>query len=174
MESKLRDLLDKIYELEGLVNLSLMRDNLKDDFLRLISYKVKEVSDICENIKIVDSSDTDSEPSQTLDSGISDYVFDNEYALEEEISEESPSTAFQEDSSSAESRGHLVFSINDRFRFRKELFHNSDIDFNNTLVLVASMDNYDEAEDYFINEQGWDINNSEVSDFLNILKRYFR
>ncbi len=49
-------------------------------------------------------------------------------------------------------RGRLVFTINDRFRFKRELFNNSDINFNETLARVASMEGYEEAEDYFVDE----------------------
>ena len=73
-----------------------------------------------------------------------------------------------------EPRGRLVFSINDRYRFKRELFSGSDADFNNTLALVASMDNYDEAEDYFLGDLQWDPTSQDVTDFLEILKRYFK
>lgn len=75
---------------------------------------------------------------------------------------------------STEPRGRLVFSINDRYRFKRELFDGSDAGFNNTLALVASMENYDEAEDYFLGELQWDQKKPEVIDFLEILKKYFR
>ena len=72
-----------------------------------------------------------------------------------------------------EPRGRLVFSINDRYRFRRELFNGSDVDFNTTLSLVASMDDYEEAEDYFLDELQWDDKSPDVIDFLEILKNYF-
>lgn len=73
-----------------------------------------------------------------------------------------------------EPRGRLVFSINDRYRFKRELFHGSDTDFNTTLSLVASMEGYDEAEDYFLNDLQWDEKSPDVIDFLEILKNYFK
>ena len=71
-------------------------------------------------------------------------------------------------------RGRLVFTLNDRFRFKKELFGNSDSEFNNTLSYVASLENYDEAEDYFLGELQWNPSREEVKDFLEILKKYFK
>ena len=53
------------------------------------------------------------------------------------------------------------------------LFSDSDIDFNNTLAIIASMENYDEAEDYFLNELEMDESDHDVADFLNIIKNYF-
>ncbi len=73
-----------------------------------------------------------------------------------------------------EPRGRLVFSINDRYRFRRELFNGSDVDFNTTLSLVASMDDYEEAQDYFLDELQWDEKSPDVIDFLEILKNYFK
>lgn len=75
--------------------------------------------------------------------------------------------------SEGKERGHLVFSVNDRYRFKRALFGNSDVEFNTTLALVASMENYSEAEDYFINELGMDGQREEVGDFLTIIKKYF-
>ena len=40
-----------------------------------------------------------------------------------------------------------AFSINDRFRFRRELFSNSDLDMNDAINMVESMRTFDEAED---------------------------
>ena len=74
----------------------------------------------------------------------------------------------------SEPRGRLVFSINDRYRFRRELFNGSDVDFNTTLSLVASMDDYEEAQDYFLDELQWDEKSPDVIDFLEILKNYFK
>lgn len=90
------------------------------------------------------------------------------------LAEDPEETHFAEAVESREPRGKLVFSINDRYRFKRELFNNSDADFNNTLALVASMEDYDEAEDYFLDELQWDSKRGEVIDFLEILKRYYK
>lgn len=87
------------------------------------------------------------------------------------IRTEEPSPASEP---TAATRGRLVFSVNDRYRFKRELFANSDADFNNTLALVASMETYDEAEDYFLDELQWNTSRDEVAEFLAILKKYFK
>ncbi len=66
-----------------------------------------------------------------------------------------------------------AFCINDRFRFRRELFNNSDADFNAAMDLVATMDDYEEAEDHFIGDLGWDFEKPEVMDFMAIIRNYF-
>lgn len=66
-----------------------------------------------------------------------------------------------------------AFSINDRFRFRRELFENDNDVMNNTLDLIESMESAQEAKEYFLNELGWDPNSEEVIDFLNIVCMHF-
>ena len=66
-----------------------------------------------------------------------------------------------------------AFCINDRFRFRRELFGGSDADFSAAMDLVATMENYEEAEQYFTEELGWDVEDPDVADFLAIIERYF-
>lgn len=173
MESGLRELLDKIYELEGLVHLTIKRENDSSDFIRLISKKGKEIGEICSSFQ---TSTQEGSHDQTQ---ASDIPLLEEYTIEENTDSELKNPKEQEDSlpeksSENRQRGKLVFSINDRFRFKKELFENSDIDFNNTLALVASMENFEEAEDYFLSEEGFDKNSVVVQEFLRIIKQYFK
>ena len=218
MQSKLRNLLDKIYELEGLVHLALKRDDASGDFMRLISNKGEEIGVLSSEIAAEkgadfkgttsirkeesgkmelqfplheysiyeDSGKDDITPNSRCDSSNNfpdgSVLLSNdidleisEYSIteEDEVPDKNLSSSMERNPSERK-RGKLVFSINDKFRFRKELFNNSDADFNNTLVLVASMDNYEEAEEYFLNEEGFDKNNRAVTDFLEVIKRYFR
>jgi hypothetical protein len=66
-----------------------------------------------------------------------------------------------------------AFSLNDRFRFRRELFGNSDTEFADTLNLIEAMNSIGEAEDYFFLDLGWDIENPEVADFMTIIRQHF-
>ena len=118
----------------------------------------------------------------------SDEIIGNDMDLNSEGSEPGESYSIDEEESESESdeneknndgenempRGKLVFSVNDRFRFKKELFGGSDADFNTALTFVASMDNFEEAEDYFINELSLDPSNGSVVDFLKVVRKYFR
>lgn len=65
------------------------------------------------------------------------------------------------------------FTLNDRFRFKRELFANSDVEMNSTLDLVDTMGSYAEAEDYFYNDMQWDSESSEVIDFMFIIRNHF-
>ena len=63
-----------------------------------------------------------------------------------------------------------AFTLNDKFRFRRELFNGDDDDFADTLSLLAHMPSYAEAADYLTNDLLWDTRNPDVEDFLAILK----
>ena len=202
MKDILTELLDKIFELEGLVTLSIKRTDIPDELKRLISKKGKDIAQACSSLSDILENDTTIEKSTPLPEDslpkspnqdiiektaweVNDDFFISEYSLEEDDSQHSSTTAkssepwhdeiFQPVSGpKVRERGKLIFSINEKFRFRRELFDDSDIDFNNTLALVASMENYDEAEDYFINEEGFDMQNKVVKEFMEVIKRYFR
>ncbi len=73
----------------------------------------------------------------------------------------------------ATTRGRLVFSLNDRFRFRRSLFKGDDAQFTAALGEVAALENYYEAEDYFYGTLQWSPDNQEVVDFMHIIQRYF-
>ncbi len=66
-----------------------------------------------------------------------------------------------------------ALSLNDKFRFRRELFGNSDVRMTETLALIDAMDSYEEAEDYIFNDLGWDIENTEVAEFMKIVQNRF-
>ena len=66
-----------------------------------------------------------------------------------------------------------AFSINDHFRFRRELFSNSDTEMNDAINMVESMHSLEEAEEYFYDDLGWDKDVPEVADFMEIIRRHF-
>lgn len=67
-----------------------------------------------------------------------------------------------------------AFTLNDKFRFRRELFHGSDEAFNRTLDLLESMQDYEQAFTYLTGDMQLDENNEAVAEFLTIIKRHFR
>ena len=66
-----------------------------------------------------------------------------------------------------------AFTINDRYRFKRELFANSEIELNDTLNLLSAMATIGEAEEYFFEDLEWDKDNEDVIDFMTILKKHF-
>lgn len=65
------------------------------------------------------------------------------------------------------------FTINDKFRFRRELFSNNDADFTDSLNLVQAMQSIEEAEDYFYNDLQWDAESDDVKEFFIIINKFF-
>ncbi len=66
-----------------------------------------------------------------------------------------------------------AFSINDTFRFRRELFGNSAADMSDAINLVIAMNSYEEAEDYFYGDMKWDPESDEVKEFMEIIRNHF-
>lgn len=66
-----------------------------------------------------------------------------------------------------------AFSLNDRFRYRRELFGNSEVEMRNTIDMVEAMHSFSEAEDYFYGDLEWDRESPEVADFMTIIKNHF-
>ncbi len=102
-----------------------------------------------------------------------EIIYDDNSEEEEEeeetiITEESPNNPISETSV------RKAFSLNDRFRYKRELFENSDIVMNNTLDLVDAMQSFAEAEDYFYNDMQWDNESQEVIDFMFIIRTHFK
>lgn len=162
-------------ELEGLASLRVARG--ADSTLEaLIDEKVGEITSLMQF-----------ETSATSSSEADDMMF---YSLSEEEESQKPAVdvpdkecpvseprPLQEAAASPEptaDRRRPLFSVNDRFRFRRELFSGSDDDFNAALGLAATMDSYDEAENYFFSELEWNPEDSVVMEFMEILHRYYK
>ncbi len=184
---KYNTLLNLAFELEGLAKLALSRE-VDDTLNSLIKDKIQELTDLFPSEKnIVASSPTDEDVFYALpddeyqESASSQSPFfepletvpaDSPAQIEEsEIFEVSEDTFSPED---AGRRERPVLSVNDRFRFRRELFSNSDSDFNAALNAVATMDSYDEAEAYFLHQLDWNPEERVVEEFLEMLRRYFK
>lgn len=66
-----------------------------------------------------------------------------------------------------------AFTLNDRFRFRRELFRNVQADFDSTLDVIATMASFEEAEEYFYDDLCWDPENEDVKLFMEIVSKHF-
>lgn len=66
-----------------------------------------------------------------------------------------------------------AFSLNDKFRFRRELFANSESEMTATIDAIEAMTSMDEALDYFYNDLNWNKSSQEVKDFIEIITHHF-
>ena len=66
-----------------------------------------------------------------------------------------------------------AFSINDRFRFQRELFAGSANALNTAIEHIEVMTSYGNAELYFYSQLNWDRDNEVVKDFMAIVRNHF-
>lgn len=66
-----------------------------------------------------------------------------------------------------------AFTVNDRYRFRRELFGNSEGEMADTLELLGAMSSIEEAEEYLLSDLGWDGRNDDVAEFLNVIRQCY-
>ena len=67
-----------------------------------------------------------------------------------------------------------AFSVNDRFRFQRELFAGSANAMNTAIEHIEIMRSYGNAELYFYSQLNWDRENEVVQDFMNIVRNHFQ
>lgn len=67
-----------------------------------------------------------------------------------------------------------VFNLNDKFRFRRELFGNSDAQYVECLDTLSAMTSLDEAVDYLYGDLRWDSTNDDVKAFTDLLANYYK
>lgn len=69
---------------------------------------------------------------------------------------------------------YKLFTINDKFLYRRELFGNSDAQYREALDLISRMDIFEEVQDYFLNDLGWNPEDANAKSFLDTIdKKYF-
>lgn len=67
-----------------------------------------------------------------------------------------------------------AFSINDRFRFQRELFAGSANAMDTAIEHIEVMTSYGNAELYFYSQLNWDRENEVVKDFMTIVRNHFQ
>ncbi len=67
-----------------------------------------------------------------------------------------------------------AFSVNDRFRFQRELFAGSANAMNTAIEHIEIMRSYGNAELYFYSQLNWDRENEVVQDFMEIVRNHFQ
>ena len=104
----------------------------------------------------------------------SDYSDHSEYSDDDDSGDSAPQRLGDRLERDLSRDLRRAFTLNDRFRFRRELFENSDVQMNETLDLVDTMTSFEEAEEYFYGDCGWDKESQEVHDFMEIISRHFK
>lgn len=66
-----------------------------------------------------------------------------------------------------------AFSLNDRFRFRRELFGGNEEAMNKTVSALNDIHSYEESIAYLHDKLNWNIEDPSVADFIKLLEKRF-
>lgn len=66
-----------------------------------------------------------------------------------------------------------AFTLNDKFRFRRELFRNSQEEFDDALNVISQMSTVEEAEEYVYDDLCLDPESDDVKAFMDIIIKHF-
>lgn len=66
-----------------------------------------------------------------------------------------------------------AFSLNDRFRFRRELFGGDEARMNKAINDLNDLHSYEDSVTYLNNELQWNIEDEAVADFIKLLEKRF-
>lgn len=66
-----------------------------------------------------------------------------------------------------------AFTLNDKFRFRRELFRNSQEEFDEALNVISQMSTVEEAQEYIYDDLCWDPDNEDVKAFMDVVTKHF-
>lgn len=184
----MKELKDKIYEFEGLVELADMRKDKMDTLRPLISRKLEEVNrmweTVCGNlpedekpVSVVSESNAvyavDDEPEPEAES-CPEVVVEPEparVAEAEPVGEAAPKPATVPDPSVR--KPSIALCLNDRYRFTRVLADGDRKKFDGQMADIAAMPDFDSAREYIIDDCNADPDDSDVMDLLEIVQKYF-
>lgn len=138
-----------------------------------VAVQQEEQEDEYNGIEILDEEEFETEEPEQDEEDDDDYYSDeteDDSIVDEDTPTESVNDAISRNNSKDLRR---AFSLNDKFRFRRELFSNSEVAMTNAINMVQAMNSYDEAEEYFFQDLGWDAESEEVKDFMSVIQKHF-
>lgn len=220
-------LLDRVYELEGLLHLALSREDCParlQEIIRLKGRRIAEViasdgevtdekpeevaadipdagpmleeeeemADAWNKAVAVTEEATEGYTCQTSEEVTDEATEDVADEIPEEVAEEVPEAepmleveeemaeALEEEGTMAPAEkqrvGHLKskFSLNDRFRFSRELFGGDTRRFDAVVDQLNDSEGFDEARDYLVSSLGWDIEADDAAaEFVEIIRPFY-
>lgn len=177
------ELKNKVYELEGLLELLSHRPDKQSDLYPLIGKRVDEISRLWTRLNT-------EEPETSAPSNIPADLKDPKDLKDlndpKELNDPNDPPAFNSADNSVYSgysdsadftepaaRKAPALCLNDRFRFTRVLAGNDRNRFDAILEKLAQLPDYEAARDYLIEECDADFDDPEVVDFLDILQNYY-
>lgn len=141
---------DKTYEFEGLLELLSQRPEKEEVLHPLLFTRLAEINSLFAML----------EPSAPAPEPAPEPASEPEPAPEP-----GPGPA-------AAGRPRPALCLNDRYRFTRALFGNSRKALDDALDRASRMESYEEAEEYFYGSLAFDPEDSDVSDFMAIIREY--
>ncbi len=150
-------LLDNCLEIEGLLSLLASgRSSINSSLHSLLKQKASKLLDDISNFTPETQIESKSE---TITESGSEKVTETEPII---TSNDVQATIVRNDIIPVE------LTINDKFRFKKELFGGSQTDLDETLHVISSMSTLDEIQSYLFDDLCFDPNDEIVKDFISV------
>lgn len=164
MKERYKEILDKTYELEGLLLIALKRDEMPSGLDEKIENTIREIS----KFRLFESLNKENKNPD----GFSSF-----YSLEEEDEMGVGSVNKEVFTSVSGVPKHGIkpeFSLNDKFLYIKELFRGNSVAFNKTLDKISEMESYGQAATYLIAELKLNPDENQMhADYLAIIEKAF-
>lgn len=169
----INNLKDLVYELEGLLELAQMREDKIPELTHLIQDRIKALADYKPTPAEVKTSTAEKSVTPVKSGSSEEKPKEDISPLDEPEDSLFRESAVEDYEEKQENTLRPIFCLNDHFRFRKTLFNGDESAFSSAMNMIAGMDSFDEAEAHFIDDLGWNPEDPEVADFLEILRNYF-
>lgn len=171
------ELKNKVYELEGLLELLSHRPDKQADLYPLIGKRVDEISRLWTtlNYKAPEISAPSNISADLKDPKDPKDLKDLKDPKDLNAPDNSVYSGYSDsaDFTQPAMRKAPALCLNDRFRFTRVLAGNDRNRFDAILEKLAQLPDYEAARDYLIEECNADIDDPEVVDFLDILQNYY-
>lgn len=168
-KTRLKRILNATYELEALLELALRRNPAPMEMDSLIAEKADAIRRLVSE-KEPEENIVEKTADETVPEPVSDPGPGPESSDEEPLFPEPGKTAEipAAEETAAEPRHDLkrLFSLNDRFRYARELFGGDRRKFDEALDEASRIADRNAVRGYFLDKFGWDAENESVAEFL--------
>lgn len=181
MKERIRELQDKVYELEGLLELMSSQRGLPGDFGGIVERKAEAILADARGLAR-DWPPTDGRADLEAMAEAAEFEeaerAGGRFAEEEERKLSNPSTAsVSEERNPSASRtseerkpSAIRFGLNDRMRYAREFFNGNLAEFDTAVGYLSSLGDWSEMEDYVYGELALDPADSSTREFMEMLR----
>ena len=170
-------LFDKIDEIDVEISALKQQFNAEKDSesVDVFDKNIEEVDETTVPEFVDEIEDVDVDTDGVCDNEENDIIVEVLYAEEviEETSDDNQEEIEDNKKKIEDNDSSEMFTLNDNFKFRRELFENSQERYAQALTAIEQMESMAQAEEHFYNELNWDKENPEVNEFMAIISVYF-